>query len=109
MMGPEWSPSIGEVVVLTVLLKVPHLGARVCSFNVTMDQEPSAQHWLIEAAVALRRVTNAKRRVSAAMNVNKVSMLAGTDELEAATKDAMVWVMENPARMSGSTVALPSC
>lgn len=73
-----------------------------------MDREPCAQHWLIEAAATLRRVTNAKSRFSAAMNVNKVSMLAGADELEAATRDAMVWVMENPCPDVGldSRVAL---
>ncbi len=73
-----------------------------------MDKESSAQHWLIEAAVALRRVTNAKSRFSAAMSLNKVTMLAATDELEAATKEAMVWVMENfcPDVGLGSGVAL---
>jgi hypothetical protein len=56
---------------------------------------PGATHWIIKAAPVLRRVTNAKARFSAAMNINRVTMLAAADELDAATMEAMVWVMDN--------------
>ena len=62
----------------------------------TMDREPTAQHWLIRATKALRRVTNAESRFSASLSVNEVTMLAAADELEAATREAAVWVGANP-------------
>ncbi len=61
-----------------------------------MDREPTAQHWLIRATKALRRVTNAESRFSASLSVNEVTMLAAADELEAATREAAVWVGANP-------------
>jgi hypothetical protein len=56
---------------------------------------PTDNHWIIQATPVLRRVTNAKSRFSAAMNINRVTMLAAADELHAATVEAMVWVMDN--------------
>ncbi len=60
-----------------------------------MDTQPNARHWLIKAA-ALRRVANAETRFSAAMSLNRVTMLAAADELEAATREAKAWIAKNP-------------
>lgn len=56
---------------------------------------PSVKHWLIEAAPVLRRVSNAETRFSAAIRLNPITTLAAADELEAATMEAMVWMMDN--------------
>ncbi len=61
-----------------------------------MEREPTPQHWLIRAWETLRRVTSAESRFSASLSVNEVTMLAAADELEAATKEATVWVGGNP-------------
>ena len=60
-----------------------------------MDKEPTAQHWLIKAAVVLGRVTGAERRFSTSMSINDVTMLAAADELDAATREAKVWMAAN--------------
>jgi hypothetical protein len=60
-----------------------------------MDKEPSAQHWLIKATAALGRVTGAERRFSASMSLSEVTILAAADELQAATREAKVWVAAN--------------
>lgn len=44
----------------------------------------------------LHRVTAAERRLAAAIRVNKVTMLAAADELQAATMDATMWLTANP-------------
>jgi hypothetical protein len=61
-----------------------------------MDQEQDTQQWLFKAAGDLRRVTNAETRFSAAMSMNRVTMLAAADELEAATREALAWMAGNP-------------
>ncbi len=61
-----------------------------------MNREPTAQQWLIKASAVLVRVTSAETRFSASMSVNEVTMLAAADELEVATREAMVWVAANP-------------
>ncbi len=61
-----------------------------------MDQEQDIQQWLFRAAGDLRRVTNAETRSSAAMSMNRITMLAAADELEAATREAMAWMGGNP-------------
>jgi hypothetical protein len=61
-----------------------------------MDKDPSEQHWLINATALLRRVTTAEIRFSAAMSVNQVTMLAAADELDAATNEAMAWIVGYP-------------
>jgi len=61
-----------------------------------MDTEQSAKNWLIRAAATLRRVETAKTRFSAAMSVNRVTMLAAADELETATREAAAWVVGHP-------------
>ena len=60
-----------------------------------MDVERTAQHWLIQAAVVLRRVTGAERRFAVSLKVNEVTMLAAADELGAATRDATSWIAAN--------------
>jgi hypothetical protein len=55
----------------------------------------NGKHWITEATPVLRRVTKAKTRFSAAMNLNQVTTLAAADELQAATIEAMLWVMDN--------------
>ena len=63
--------------------------------SITMDKEPTTQHWLNRAAIVLRRVADAEGRFSASMKVNEVAMLAAADELWAATRDATAWVAAN--------------
>ena len=63
--------------------------------TITMDKEPTAHHWLIRATAVLGRVTGAERRFSTAISLNDVTLLAAADELEAATKEAKVWVAAN--------------
>jgi hypothetical protein len=76
--------------------------------TITMDNQSTAQHWLIKATAVLGRVTGAERRFSASISVNDVTMLAAADELEAATKEAKVWVAANscPDLELGGRVAL---
>jgi hypothetical protein len=62
--------------------------------SITMDDEPTTQHWL-RAAIVLRRVADAEDRFSASMSLNEVAMLAAADELWAATRDATAWVAAN--------------
>ena len=61
-----------------------------------MGDEPPAVNWRIRAMTILHRVTAAERRFAASVKVNKVTMLAAADELEAATRDAKAWVAVNP-------------
>jgi hypothetical protein len=61
-----------------------------------MSDDASADRWRTKAMSALERVTAAERRFSAAIRVNEISMLAAADELEAATRDARVWMAANP-------------
>ena len=49
----------------------------------------------MRAKPALRRVTGAERRFSVSLAVNEVTMLAASDELAAATRDAMDWMAVN--------------
>ena len=48
------------------------------------------------AMAVLQRVTAAERRLSASISVNKITMLAAADELDAATRDARMWMEANP-------------
>jgi len=75
---------------------------------IAMNTEQSAHHWLIKASAALRRVAAAKTRFSAAMSVNRVTMLAAADELETATGEATAWMMGHPCpdQDLGNRVAL---
>src|ERR1700730_17739462 len=59
-------------------------------------QEPSTHRWRIRAITVLQRVSGAERRFSASVRVNKSTMLAAADELEAATRDATAWMVANP-------------
>ena len=72
-----------------------------------VDRERTAQRWLIEASPVLRRVTGAERRFSVSLTVNEVTLLAASDELGAATRDAMAWMTTNacPDAELGSRVA----
>lgn len=44
----------------------------------------------------LHRVSAAERRLSASISVNKITVLAAADELQAASTDATVWLTSNP-------------
>lgn len=57
--------------------------------------DPRVKHWLTEAAPVLGRVSNAESRFTAAIRLNPTTTLAAADELEAATMEAMVWMMDN--------------
>ena len=62
-----------------------------------MDQAPTPTSlWRISAMVVLQRVTAAERRFSASISVNKITMLAAADELDAATRDATAWLKAHP-------------
>jgi hypothetical protein len=61
-----------------------------------MNTEPTPHLWLLRATGVLHRVTESEHRFSASITVNKSTMLAAADELQAATRDAMAWVTANP-------------
>lgn len=61
-----------------------------------MRREPIADEWRDQAMTVLQRVTTAEQRFSGALHLNEVTTLAAADELEAATRDARVWVKANP-------------
>ncbi len=61
-----------------------------------MSEELSGELWRIRAMATLQRVTAAERRFAASVKLNEVTMLAAADELEAATRDATVWMAANP-------------
>ena len=60
-----------------------------------MSTEPTPHLWLLRATGVLHRVTQSEHRFSASITVNKSTMLAAADELQAATRDAMAWVTAN--------------
>jgi hypothetical protein len=72
-----------------------------------MDRERTAQHWLIKATPTLRCVSGAERRFSASLKVSEVTVLAASDELGAAARDATAWIATNacPDLELGSRVA----
>jgi len=59
-------------------------------------EQLNAVEWRMKAMAVLYRVTAAERRFSVSMRVNEVTVLAAADELEAATRDAVVWLEANP-------------
>jgi hypothetical protein len=61
-----------------------------------MSREPIADEWRDQAMTVLQRVTLAEQRFSGALHLNEVTTLAAADELEAATRDARIWVKANP-------------
>jgi len=77
--------------------------------SITMHSEPTARLlWRIKTTTVLGRVGEAEDRLSAALLVNEVALLAAADELAAATRDAMTWTATNPCPdlALGSRVAL---
>jgi hypothetical protein len=61
-----------------------------------MAPESNTLQWRFEAMTVLDRVTTAERRFSASTSVNKITMLAAADEMQAATTDATEWLTGNP-------------
>ena len=81
----------------------PHFGdlvrlRRRPNHPITMDlgQNTPVSLWHRRAMAVLRHVIAAERRFSASIDVNKITMLAAADELDAATRDATVWLAKNP-------------
>jgi hypothetical protein len=74
----------------------------------TIERNPTTELWLIKATSFLGRVTAAESRFSVSMSVGEITMLAAADELEAATREAQVWLAANacPDPALGSRVAL---
>jgi hypothetical protein len=73
-----------------------------------MDSDPTAQfQWRYKSMAVLKRVTSAKRKLSASLNANEVDMLEAADELEAASRDAAAWMAANacPDVVLGTRVA----
>jgi hypothetical protein len=62
----------------------------------TMGKQPTTGEWRIKAMNVLDRVGSAETRLSASLSLNQIAMLAAADELEAATRDATIWVQANP-------------
>ena len=60
-----------------------------------MAPESNTLQWRFEAMTP-HCVTTAERRFSASTSVNKITMLAAADELQAATTHATVWLTGNP-------------
>ena len=63
---------------------------------IDMSTELTPHLWLLKATGVLHRVTESEHRFSGSITVNKSTMLAAADELQAATRDAMAWVTANP-------------
>jgi hypothetical protein len=63
---------------------------------VTVERERTAPQWQFDATPLLGRVTRAARRFSVSLAINEVTMLAASDELAVAARDAQVWVAANP-------------
>ena len=61
-----------------------------------VDRERTVQRWFIEASPALRPVRGAERRFSVSLAVSEVTMLAASDELAVAIRDATAWMAINP-------------
>ena len=59
-------------------------------------EQLNAVEWRMKAMAILYRVTAAERRFSGSMRVNEVTVLAAADELEAAPRDAVVWLEAHP-------------
>jgi hypothetical protein len=55
----------------------------------------TAEEWRIKAMVALQRVTASETRLSRSMSISDMAILAAADELEAATRDATIWMRAN--------------
>ncbi len=73
-----------------------------------MENRPTTQVlWRYNATAILRRVTSAESRFSMALKINDVAILAASDELSAATRDANSWLAANacPDVTLGSRVA----
>jgi hypothetical protein len=61
-----------------------------------MARETNTLEWRFEAMTVLDRVTMAERRFSMSTSVNKITVLAAADELQAATTGATMWLKGNP-------------
>ena len=62
-----------------------------------MARDLDTVQWRSEAIGVLGRVdTAAEQRFCRSTSVNKITMLAAADELQAATTDATVWLTSNP-------------
>jgi hypothetical protein len=61
-----------------------------------MAREPDTLQWRCEAITVLNRVTAAEGRFCRSTSVNKITMLAAADELQAATTHATGWLTANP-------------
>jgi hypothetical protein len=61
-----------------------------------MSTQPTEHEWRTKAMAVLQRVTAAERRFSASISVNRITVLAAADELQAATTDATRWLTANP-------------
>ena len=60
-----------------------------------MENGRTAEHWLIKATTVLQRVTGAQSRLCTSIRLNEIAMLAAADELEAATREATLWMVGN--------------
>ena len=63
--------------------------------SIIMANQTDTQ-WRSEAVNVLDRVTAAERRFCGSTSVNKITMLAAADELQAVTSHATVWLTANP-------------
>jgi hypothetical protein len=61
-----------------------------------LGQQTPVSLWRLKAITVLQRVMASQRRFSQSVRVNKVTMLAAADELDAATRDATAWLATNP-------------
>ena len=61
-----------------------------------MSTEPTAYRWRAMAGDVLKRVTAAEDRFLASIALNQATMLAATDEMQAATTDAAAWLHAHP-------------
>lgn len=60
------------------------------------DDLPTPMQWHARALADVERVRTAESRLDRALGSGETAVLAAADEVEVATRDAMVWLASNP-------------
>lgn len=61
-----------------------------------MGTGPTAMQWYAKAMGDLERVRTAESRLASSMGGGGAAVTAAADELQAATRDAIAWLADNP-------------
>ena len=60
------------------------------------DDLPTPMQWHARALADVERVRTAESRLDRALGAGETAVLAAADEVEVATRDAIVWLASNP-------------